>query len=45
MKKQLKHYVAEKLISWSFSIMPDCKMKDNLAKFIIENFNKLENNG
>lgn len=37
MKKEIRKYIAEKLISWAFSIMPDYEFKTKLAKFINEN--------
>ena len=34
MKTEFKKFIAVKLLDWSFSIMPDCKFKIELAKLI-----------
>jgi len=34
MKTELKKLIAVKLLDWSFSIMPDCKFKIELAKLM-----------
>jgi hypothetical protein len=35
MKNEVKKWLAVVLLRWSFSIMPDCKFKVELAKLII----------
>lgn len=40
LRKQLRHYIAEKFLGWSWSIMPDCEMKNNLTVFIAVEFEK-----
>jgi hypothetical protein len=37
MKTEFKKWLSVLLLDWSFSIMPDCKFKIELAKFIDEN--------
>lgn len=37
MKKEIRKLIAVKLLDWSFSIMPDCRFKTELAKLMSDN--------
>lgn len=34
MKKEIRKLIAVKLLDWSFSIMPDCRFKNELARLM-----------
>lgn len=37
MRREIRKYIGEWLLRKAFEIMPDYKLKDELAKFIIKN--------
>lgn len=41
-KKQLRLYIAEKLMSWAFSVAPYDHNGDNVRNFVIDYFNELD---
>lgn len=36
MRKEIRKLIAVKLLDWSFSIMPDCRFKTEMAKLMAD---------